>query len=280
MINFTFLKYFYDAAKHSSILKSAQDNFVSPAAVSGAIKKIEETYQIQLIEHKRKVFDLTPNGRHFYEKLPSLLESIAKFENSILEDQAKVKGEIKLVTTQSLANSILPVILQKINTQYPDLIISVKIAPPAEIIALVKSKSANLGLTIERIPITNLKTIPLHKGKFCIVKSKSCKTKHLAVTKYWEEVVQFERLYKNKFGETCPIYFRAPNWSVVKEFVEKGICPGLLPDYLVSPHLQKLYTKIQLKDYKISLLYEKELRIIDEAFVSLIKNSSNLLHSI
>lgn len=270
MTNLTFLKYFYDAATNKSVQQAAKLNFVTPASVSAGIKKLEELYQVKLLEHKKKQFELTQKGKQFLKELPTLFDAIETFEQSILEGE-DLSGEIKLATTHSLAISILPPILSKLNKLHPEISVTIQIAKPEEIKQLLHEKSIHLGFSIERDPIRDLKKIDFHRGKFYVVKTKQCKSEMIAVTKKWPEVLQFEHNYYKENKENCPIAFRAPSWSIVKEFVEKGIYQGLLPDYLISPKLTRTHRKIPQDHYKIVLLYKEELRTIDEAFLSLIK---------
>lgn len=269
MINTTFFKYFFDAATNGSILKAAEINFVTPASISGGIKKLEDIYQIQLLEHKRKAFQLTPHGHYLLKKMPDLIMTIENFEKQIRSGDYGLSGEIMLGTTNSLATTLLPSAMEKLNKLHPDISVKIRIGTPPEIREWLADGEIDLGLTIQRKNLSKFNEIVIHEGRFFIVKSGNCKSKDIIVTEHWPEVVSFEKVYLKKFNTPCPIILRAPSWTLVKQFVEKGVYQGLLPDFLIDKKMSKQFTKLNTESYKIIMLGNHDLREIDKFFISL-----------
>jgi DNA-binding transcriptional LysR family regulator len=61
-ISLTHLLYFRDAANLGSVAAAARKNFVTPSAVSQAIKNLESTFSVKLLGHNKRTFVLTDEG--------------------------------------------------------------------------------------------------------------------------------------------------------------------------------------------------------------------------
>ena len=70
------LKYFVDAATALSVSEAARVNRVSSSAISQAIRSLESHFEMSLLDHAKKRFILTPEGRHLLKGATNLLRSI------------------------------------------------------------------------------------------------------------------------------------------------------------------------------------------------------------
>ena len=57
-MNIYHLKYFIDAARFQSVSLSAKENLVSHSAVSQAIKSLEAHFEVNLVFHSKRLFQL------------------------------------------------------------------------------------------------------------------------------------------------------------------------------------------------------------------------------
>lgn len=114
---------FIEVAKELSFSKAAQTLFISQPAISNHIKMLEVQYQNALFNRKGNTISLTGAGEILYRYLEDALkiEQQIEFELSTLENEANVKGKLKLGASTTVALYIIPKILSAFHQQHPNL---------------------------------------------------------------------------------------------------------------------------------------------------------------
>lgn len=107
------LRIFYMAVKLNSISKAAESERIDRTAASRQIKNLEDECGYDLFERKPNMVVLTQEGRIFYDRVQKILE----LSKDILK---KDVGVIKILTTHSLAEFILPKMLSAYIKKNPD----------------------------------------------------------------------------------------------------------------------------------------------------------------
>ncbi len=259
MINPYFLKYFYDAVVEQSVLRASEKNAISPTAISSAIKKVEDYYEVSLLEHKKNNFNLTEDGQKLFESVPQIFEVYQKIEAIFGEHNEQLSGKIRLATTYSVATSILPDFIELFQKKYPNIALEIKMAEHGMIKYWIDKGLVNIGLTVLRNDRSNkFKTIEVESGTFKIVKRKGTRPKKFVVAGDWPEVLDLKKKYKKRNSTKLPILLDAPSWIFAREFILGGSGMALLPSYLLTEELSAVDQGFDLMDYSMSFLHKKE----------------------
>lgn len=80
------IRYFQSVVKNNSFSEAAEECHISQSAISQQIKALEEELGFLLLERKKRKFELTPAGEHFYKKSLILM---ADYER-ICEESKKI----------------------------------------------------------------------------------------------------------------------------------------------------------------------------------------------
>lgn len=259
MINPYFLRYFYDAVAEQSVLRASEKNTVSPTAISSAIRKIEDFYEVKLLEHKKNNFNLTEDGQKLFESLPELFEVYNKLEAVFNNRDEQLLGKIRLASTYSVATSILPDFIESFQKDFPDISLEIKMAEHGMIKYWIDKGLVDIGLTVLRNDNSKkFKVIDVESGNFNIVRRKGTRPKKFVVAGDWPEVLDLKRKYKKKNGIKLPILLDAPSWIFAKEFIIEGSGMALLPSYLITDELSVVDQGFDLMDYTMAFIHKKE----------------------
>lgn len=116
-------KVFLEVAKELSFSRAAQTLFISQPAISNHIKMLEVLYQNALFNRKGNTIALTEAGEILYRHLEDAvnIQRTIEYELSTLENQANVKGKLRLGASTTVALYIIPKILSAFHQQHPKL---------------------------------------------------------------------------------------------------------------------------------------------------------------
>lgn len=78
------IRYFQSVVKNNSFSEAAEECHISQSAISQQIKALEEELGFLLLERKKRKFELTPAGEHFYKKSLIL---VADYERICVESK-------------------------------------------------------------------------------------------------------------------------------------------------------------------------------------------------
>lgn len=233
MLNMYSLKYFYDSCRLKSMTKAAELNHVSRPAISQAIKKLEEDLNISLLNHKRREIEPTSSGLLLIKEAEEIFNKLES-TYSILKDNSKGKlyGTLKIGSVRTLAAFKLHDAIHSFRAYHENVEIKIQVRRSEEIVQKIIDREIDIGLFLGEDPLPGYKYITLKKGYFCLVKPKGKKDIPYAVTQLRPEVQNLKIAYEKKFSKPLPVFAEISSWDAILSWVNKGICGGLLPDFL------------------------------------------------
>ncbi|APY01161.1 LysR substrate-binding domain-containing protein [Lacinutrix venerupis] len=115
----TKLHIFKIVAKHLSFTKAAEQLHISQPAISKAIKNLEQEYKTTLFIRKRNSIELTTEGKSFLIYTNKILEIYAQMDEKFLHKKDEFPNFINFGVSTTLSNYIIPKVIAKFTTQYP-----------------------------------------------------------------------------------------------------------------------------------------------------------------
>lgn len=235
MININFLKYFHDVAELKSVSKAAKLNFVTQAAISQGIAKLESELGIQLMLHKRNMISITKHGEFIFQNSKSIFMAIKNFEMTIQSFKPEDSQKIRIGTSQSLATIFLPKVLKKFKQKYPLVTIELKLGKTTEIKKMILEEKIDFGIVVQSLDLSeDLEMTILFDGNFRLFKSQI--TNQVYVTESRPEVEFFKN--QSKISRSFYKYQQIESWSVIYQLCKSGLGMGLLPDFMLDDPMQ------------------------------------------
>ncbi|HLR69093.1 MAG TPA: LysR family transcriptional regulator [Virgibacillus sp.] len=168
-MDYRLLLYFSTLINQGSFTKAARNLHISQPSLSSAIKKLENSMKLKLIERNTRNISLTKEGEILYIEAQKLLNHFQYVENEMnrLKDEGPLELQIGLIES---VNSWLPKVLASFSKSNPDIHIKL-----LEVLGLKQVESAlqnykiHLAITNQHIDNKDIITTPIYNEQLVAV---------------------------------------------------------------------------------------------------------------
>jgi LysR family hydrogen peroxide-inducible transcriptional activator len=115
------LQYFVALVEAGHFRRAAEASFVSQSAFSNAIKELESTLDVQLVDRTKRQVTITATGQLVAIQARLVLRDMADLVETASGGRQPLSGDLRLGVIPTIAPFLLPRALPKIRRQYPDL---------------------------------------------------------------------------------------------------------------------------------------------------------------
>ena len=119
------LRVFIAAARTLSFTKAAEELFISQPAVSKHVCALESAYGVTLFNRRGSRLELTPAGEVLLGCAERLEAEYRRMQYEMSRCTERLEGELRLGASTTVAQYLLPPILARFTTRYPDLRVTV-----------------------------------------------------------------------------------------------------------------------------------------------------------
>lgn len=166
------LEYFCAVSRYHSISQAAQQLYVTPPAISNAIKELEKEFSISLFSRTKNHMTLTKEGELFYQKASALLKTI-HHTASEFSDIGKQITPIRIGIPPLLSTIFFPDMLIAFKQNFADIPVELFEYGSIRAAKLVHENVLDLALVnMNFYEIDKLNSFPIISDKivFCISK--------------------------------------------------------------------------------------------------------------
>ncbi len=160
------LRYFVALETYEHFGRSAEACFVSQSAFSTAIRELESTLEVQLVDRTNKNVTVTHIGRQLAVEARRCLRDIEGLVELARSNQQPLTGELRIGVIPTIAPFILPAILPQLREEFPRL----KLFLTEDITQRIYEKlmDGELDLIILAMPyaLRNVEVLPLFQDPF------------------------------------------------------------------------------------------------------------------
>lgn len=153
------LKTFVTLAELKNFTKASEALNISQPSVSLHIKNLEKEFQTELFLRSPKFVQITPTGEILYNRAKQIISLYDQTKEDILEHHQSVQGELKIGASFTIGEYILPPLLLKLQSDYPELELNIVIGNTEEIVQYVRLFQVDIGLIEGQ---TNDKELTIH----------------------------------------------------------------------------------------------------------------------
>lgn len=162
------LRYFVALENHEHFGRAAEACFVSQSAFSTAIRELEATLEVQLVDRTNKNVTVTHIGRQIAAEARRCLRDIENLVELARSNHAPLTGELRVGIIPTIAPFLLPKIVPAMREQFPQL----RLYLTEDITQRVYEKLMNgqLDLVIIALPyaLRNIEVQSLFKDHFLL----------------------------------------------------------------------------------------------------------------
>jgi DNA-binding transcriptional LysR family regulator len=166
------LRLFLHIGETLNLTRAAEKSFLSLPAASARIKQLEDAFQAPLMIRQPKGVQLTPAGEALLAHARELLRSLERMHSDLLPYAKGIKGRIRLLANTTATNSFLPEALARFLGDNPDIDVELEEHLSQEIVALIASGAADLGIVAGDVPLAGLEATPLFTDELVLIAPK------------------------------------------------------------------------------------------------------------
>ena len=144
-MNLNQLKIFYLAIKRQSLSDAAAELNITQPAVSKAIQRLQEYYEMQFVERLGKKLVLTKAGQALYDVAEDIFMMEKVAEDRIRSFQIEQIQRIRIHTSESFGAYYLPAIIHRFKTANPDVSVKVDILPTTKVVETTIALQNDIG---------------------------------------------------------------------------------------------------------------------------------------
>lgn len=160
-VDYLGLEAFVAIADYGSFQRAARALQLSQAALSHRLRKVEEDLGASLLTRTSREVSLTPTGHGLLPDARSLLKSLQETYDAVRAGARRRTQRCVIASLPTIAHSVLPDVLAKLSTDWPDTDFEVLDVPVAAISDAVRQGGAEFGLTIVAAELSDLRVRPL-----------------------------------------------------------------------------------------------------------------------
>ncbi len=143
------LNTFVHIAKAKSFSKAAHYLGYSQAAVTIQIKQLEAELDTMLFDRIGKQISLTHEGELFYTHAVRILRDVKEAQDAV-SGENELTGSLCIGAIESISSAILPQLLLRFHSQYPNVCVKVIIDTPAVLFQMMNSNAIDLVYTLDQ----------------------------------------------------------------------------------------------------------------------------------
>lgn len=128
------MRIFVRVVERGSLSAAARDLGIGQPAVSERIQQLERQLGVSLLRRSTRAVSCTEEGSLFYERCKRVIEAAEDACAAVSPDQQALRGVLRIAVPQGLGEVALPVLLQRLREQQPqlriDLILNDRVVDP------------------------------------------------------------------------------------------------------------------------------------------------------
>lgn len=243
------LEAFVEIARRGSVSRAAETLFVTQPALTARIKGLERELGTELFVRTGRGVRLTEPGRSFLPYAQRALGAVAEGRQLLAEVSRGGAGQLALGAAPAVGTYVLPVILQRFHSAYPNVQLSVRTGHSEEVLGLVLREEVEVGL-VRALRHADIQSVPLYEDELVLVTTPEhhfAARSGIVVEELGEEqLILFDRT--SSYHDLTSSFFReagvAPrgvmevdNIDATKKMVRQGLGVALLPYTAVAEEL-------------------------------------------
>lgn len=163
------LQYFLAVAEELHFNKAAEKLCIAQPPLSRQIQQLEKEVGAKLFERNKRNVRLTAAGEYLKKEAGQLFEHINIINKQICLIDQGIRGQLRIGYVGAVMYSLLPRVLKKLRTQYPDISTVLSEMGNETQIAALKSGQIDIGFVRTPMELEHIMVRPICRETFSII---------------------------------------------------------------------------------------------------------------
>jgi DNA-binding transcriptional LysR family regulator len=155
-MNLNQLKIFYLVIRRGSLTAAAGELNITQPAVTKAIQRLQEHYDVRLVERHGKAWVLTGAGKALYRIAGRIFQLENQAEDCIRSFREQADRRLRIHASETFGGYYLPELINRYQREYPAVTVSVDILPNEKIVQNTAALDNDVGFISDPIRLKNL----------------------------------------------------------------------------------------------------------------------------
>ena len=164
----TQIEAFLTVAERRSVSEAAGVLYVTQPALTTRIKNLERELGVELFVRTPRGMRLTAEGRAFRSHAQRAVQSLAEGRQLLRELREGRVGELLVGAAPAISTYVLPLVLRRFQTAFPQVHLIVRTGHSEEILEMVLREQAHVGL-VRELPHPATTSRPLYEDEIVLV---------------------------------------------------------------------------------------------------------------
>lgn len=251
-----YLHVFVTVVEKGNFSRAAEELHMTQPAVSQYIQTLERTVGARLLERTNKYVRLNKAGDAVYHHAKEILGLYTKMQRIVDDLNNKASGALSIGSSYTFGEYVLPHIMAKLQTEFPDIDPTITIANTKEIAELVANHQLDVGIVEGHYKEKNLIVEKLAEDSMVIVASskhpilnkKDLEKETWIVREPGSGTREAQESFFQKFNIVPKKLMEFGSTQLIKESVEAGLGISLLSNWTIQKEL--LLDSLKIIDIK------------------------------
>ena len=238
------LRYIWEVAHHDlNVSATAQSLFTSQPGISKQIRLLEDELGVEIFARSGKhLTRVTPAGEAILKLAGDVLRKVGTIKQVAQEFSDEKVGSLSIATTHTQARYMLPNVIERFITDYPDVALHMNQGTPQQISEMASEGDADFAIATESLELyANLIMMPCYKWNRCVIAPKEHPLAQVdkitleQVAEYPIVTYVFGFTGRSKLDEAFnskelvpKVVFTATDADVIKTYVRLGLGIGIV----------------------------------------------------
>ncbi|MFA5677662.1 MAG: HTH-type transcriptional regulator CysB [Pseudomonas sp.] len=247
------LRYIWEVAHHGlNVSATAQSLYTSQPGISKQIRLLEDELGVEVFSRSGKhLTRITPAGERIIQTAGEILRKCENIKQIAQEFSHERKGTLTLATTHTQARYVLPPVIARFISAYPDVSLHMHQGTPTQISEMAVDGTADFAIATEGMELFNeLVMMPCYRWNRCVIVPRGhplLNAGPLTLELLAEQPIVtyvFGFTGRSKLDEAFShrglepkVVFTAADADVLKTYVRLGLGVGIVAKMAVDPEL-------------------------------------------
>lgn len=143
-----YLSYLLEISKHSSLTAASENLYISPQALSQAMKNFEDELGLTLLTRTNRGIKLTKHGEMICLYAQEVMAGLDKINKYCMQNQprSQITGDLRIASSPACSMLLLPQVLLELTSHYQNIHVITSEKPTVDIIDGILSDICDVGI--------------------------------------------------------------------------------------------------------------------------------------
>jgi DNA-binding transcriptional LysR family regulator len=241
------LKLFVDLAQTGNFTRVASENYVTQAAVTMQIRKLESELGVTLFHRTTRSVTLMEAGQRLLPYAREILQRVDEATLAVRDTKVEISGLVRVAAVHSVGLYELPPFIKRFLKRFPDVNLRIDYRTSDQIYQLLHEGEIDVGLVAYPEEMARVECIPFLKDQLDLI----CHQDHPFARKRSVTLSELNGQHFVQFGEDTPtrratnavlsengvtvnVRMECDNLEILKQMVEIGFGMALLPHHALT----------------------------------------------